>query len=175
MECVVPLSPRFKIALGLVLGVSLGLKLLVFGAGVMNPSEPDIASALKPFFERQGYSVVSAEFAGRSALLAVRNECMMYVVPIAHQGWHQSTVRQAVGRNQTLWFAFEGNLSRDAQQRWRPLLTYYSTKIWAYVGANAGYPVALAIVAYDGCDVTQVDWRETPSVPYQRMRLGSQP
>ena len=46
MECVVHLSPSFKIALGLVLGVSLGLKLLVFGAGVMNPSEPNIASAL---------------------------------------------------------------------------------------------------------------------------------
>lgn len=167
-------STRFKILLALALIVTLGSKAFIT-ANVGNPSDREIVEGIVPFFERSGFEVAAtAYFAGRDALIARKGDCLIYAVPVAHQGWHQATVRQSVDpASQKLDFVFRGRLTADRQERWYPLLVYYTRKVERYVGLDADYPPLVALVSSGRCDLAAVDWDRLPSVPFHRLSIGN--
>lgn len=166
-------SPQFKIAAALLIAATLAAKLLIAG-GVQNPTDEEIAVAVQPFFEQQGFGAAGlGTFAGRPALILGRNNCLMYAVPVAHQGWHQATVRSGVTADQELWFVFDGNLRKDRQQRWYPLAKYYFDKALGYVGINLGYPPVLALVTSGDCGIQTVAWSKLSAIPFKSIRINT--
>jgi hypothetical protein len=160
---------RFRLILSVVFLATLGLKLLVAGP-VENPSDSEIAESLTSFFLGQGFQVAGlTTFAGRQALLIHRGDCLAYVVPVAQQGWHQATVREAMSANQHLFFEFRGEISVDRQMRWYPLLVYYAFKIARYAGMPEPYPPVLALVTSGSCDVAKIDWASMPEIQFRRV------
>lgn len=168
----VVVSTHFKVFLAVGLVVSLGVKALVVGS-VSNPSDREIVEAAMPFFERQGFQVMGpTSFAGRDALLAQRDDCLMYVIPVAHQGWHQATVRQSLDPTQKLAFVFEGRIAPAQQERWRPLLTYYLFKAARYTGVDLPYPPVFGLAMSGNCQVETLDWASMPRIAFHRLLIG---
>lgn len=158
-------SNSFKIVLAISLLVTVMPKLLL-GAGVSNPSYSEIVKIIAPFFTAEGYEVTSpVDFAGKDALLAMKGDCLMYVIPVAHQGWHEATVRQSVGPSENLWFAFEGRL-KQRQDTYYPLSAYYINKSARYLGVDADYPPVLAIVTEGTCSIESIHWGGLPRIPF---------
>lgn len=166
MEWGAVVSKSFKVLLGVALAITL-LPELTGNAWIANPADAQIVRGVRPFFDQQGFQVAGeTRFAGREALLVGKDNCMIYAVPVAHQGWHQATVRQSTGTDQSLWFAFEGRVTKDRQSALRPLLTYYTLKSLRYLGLPTGYPPVLALVIDGGCTPWETDWSLVPTVPF---------
>lgn len=165
------LSKRFSIFAAATLSLTLGAK-LAFVAGVGTPDDETIAIAMAPLFEGQGFlSAGVVDFAGRPALLVSREACLLYVVPVAPQGWSEATVRHAIGPDQSLWFAFAGSVREDTQERYRPLLIYYINKSMAYMRFSPGYSPVLALVGSRACQIDRLDWSRIPTVPFKEFAV----
>jgi hypothetical protein len=164
-------SGTLKAFVAIALVLTIAPKLLISGA-VGNPPEIEIVDAISPFFLKNGYAVAnSVVFANRHALMIRKGICIAYVIPVAHQGWHQAGIRQAVSSSQRLWFEFDGKLTADEQQRWYPLFVYYVRKAIRYTGLPATYPPVLAVVADGECSFEALDWASLPSIQFHNSRL----
>lgn len=165
-------SSSFKFGLGVLLVVTTIPKVL-WGGGISNPEYAEIANTVTPFFIEEGFQVASeVKFAGMDALIAFRDECLMYVVPVAHQGWHQATIRQAVGPSQSLWFEFEGVIKEREQDTFYPLTVYYFSKAARYFGFKTNYPPVFAIVTEGNCSVKALNWRAFPAISFKKVFVG---
>ena len=172
MGLAVAVSTQFRVFVTAGLMLSLGVKMLVVGS-VSNPSDVEIVETTAPFFERHGFQVIApTSFAGRDALLAQRDDCLIYATPVAHQGWHQATVRQSLGPTQTLSFVFEGRLTPYYQERWRPLLTYYLFKAARYTGLDLPFPPVFALVTSGTCKIEALNWASMPRIAFHRLLIG---
>lgn len=172
MEWDVSVSNSFKIlvVIGLIATI---LPKFITAAGVQNPTGIDILKKARLFFERQGFDVAGlTKFSDRDSLLVQKDNCMMYVIPVAHQGWNQATIKQALVPGQSIWFQFEGKLTRDVQDTGYPLLIYYTNKAVNYLGYRAGYPAVLAIVCQGTCDLMSLAWNSLDRVSFQRVTLA---
>lgn len=165
-------SVRFKIFLAVALTITLSAKLLN-GGRVDNPSFDLVLSGAEKALVAQGYlSAGMTTFSGRKALLAGRGACFIYVVPVAHQGWHQETLRKGMAADQSLWFVFEGTLTAETQPEWRTLFGYYVQKSLRYAGFPATYHPVFGVVASRECNVSNVDWASLPAVPFRARTSG---
>lgn len=165
-------SNSFKALTALVLAVTLAPKLLI-GAVVSNPSYGIVVESFAPFFFEEGFQVAyPAQFAGKEALIAMKDDCFMHVVPVAHQGWHEATIRTSVRPDQKLWFEFEGRLTEQHQETVYPLIVYYARKAVRYLGINTDFPPVLAIVAEGSCSIELIKWDRRPRIPFRMNRFG---
>lgn len=172
MGWVVAVSSSFKFGLSVLLIVTTIPKIL-WGGGISNPEYVDIVNAATEFFVEEGFQVSGqVQFAGMDALLAINDECLMYVVPVAHQGWHQAAIRHSVGPDQSLWFEFEGEIKGQKQDTFYPLTVYYFNKAARYFGFKANYPPLFAIVTEGNCSVKALNWRAFPAISFKSVFVG---
>lgn len=167
----VDVSGSFKLVLAVTLSLT-ALPKLLLGTGFSNPSSDEIVKAVGYVFERDGYNVTSpVQFAGKEALLAMKGGCIIYAVPVAHQGWHQATIRQSLAPTQSLWFEFQGRLTRDFQETIYPLSVYYIRKTLRYVGFDTKYPPVLALIADGSCSISELGWDRGPEIRFKDNRI----
>ncbi len=160
----------------LILAVSLGFLLLVksFSYGtVSNPTPQEILTHVEPYWSSRGFTIVEGlHIGGREAMLAGRDACQIYIVPVAPQGWHQAALRQSLDESQSLWYVFEGKITRDEQLRWRPMLNYYASKALRNVGFDVNYSPVIALVTNGECEIENLDVANIPSVPFDTRTLA---
>lgn len=166
---------RFNTLLAAGLAATLSIKIFV-AASVLRPTNEAIAYAAGDALASQGYEIAGlSNFSGRVALLAGLGDCMMYVIPISEQGWHQEVIRKVLADDQSLWFLFRGELYPNNQPRWPPLLGFYSSLALAYTGIGSGYEPIYAVVATKECHLEQINWQTFPAIPYRKEALLSEP
>jgi hypothetical protein len=167
MEWVVYASARFKIVTTVLVLLSIAVKSLT-NSSVLNPSPNDIASSLATFLQHQDFVVAGpVSIGGVEAVLARKDQCIAYFVPMAHQGWHEAILRQQLQPNQELWFVFEGRLTHSRQPTFWPTFEYYKMKSARYLFRDSQMPILLGIIPTGTCDLKTVDWSKLPSVPFQ--------
>ncbi|AYD00578.1 hypothetical protein [Neorhizobium sp. NCHU2750] len=158
---------RFNIVLPCILAVSLSIKLSL-GGTIVDPSFAEVVVAAET--RVVNHAVQSAgvtTFAGRTALLLATADCMMYLVPVGLEGWHQQTLRKSMSEGQTLWFFFNGALYYNVQPRWLPMITVYTAKSLRYIGFSTVYHPMYAIVASPECDVARINWSFLPALHFK--------
>lgn len=166
-------SSSFKVLVVVSLVVTLIPKILI-GAVVSNPTYGKVVELIAPFFVSQGFQVTyPAQFAGKEALIAMKDNCFMHVVPVAHQGWHQATVRNSVVPDQRLWFQFEGHLTEEEQETYYPLTIYYAKKAARHLGISVNFPPVLALITEGACSVQALNWNGLPEIPFQSGYSGA--
>lgn len=164
---------RFSVLLAVGLAVTLSIKTFV-AASVLRPTNEAIAHAAGDALARQGYEVAGlSNFSGRAALLAGRDNCILYFIPVSEQGWHQETVRKGLTDGQKLWFLFRGKLYADEQPRWPPLFGFYTSLALAYAGVGPGFEPVYAIVATTDCDMGKINLQAFNPLPYRKEALFS--
>jgi hypothetical protein len=159
------------LAVGLV--ATLSIKTFV-AASVLRPNGSEIAIAMAEAMSLQGFQVAGlSNFAGRAAAMVQRDNCLLYLVPVSEQGWHQETVRTGLVEGQKLYFLFNNRLYERDQPRWEPLLGFYTSFALAHGGLGSGYRPVVAVVSSSGCNVSAVDWNILKPVPYVRVKIVS--
>jgi len=162
---------HFSIVLVSALALTLSIKTFV-AASVMRPNGSDIALTAGKLIEGQGFQLAGlSTFAGRTAVMAQKDSCLLYLIPVSEQGWHQETVRTSVVAGQRLYFVFDSKVYDDNQPRWKPLFEFYSSFALAHAGLGPGYSPVVAVVASDDCDVKAIDWSGLAPVPYSRTAI----
>lgn len=163
-------SRPLKIALIATLTVTLGIKLA--SAHFEIPSSPSIVDAVGVFLGEQGFALdATTRIAGRATLVAERDNCVLRIVPIAAQGWHETSLRAALQPQETLTFVYKSNLRRDTQDRWLPLVSNYARLTLRHFGLPVGYDPVLAIAHVPACDPSAIEWGTLPAVPFTRAQL----
>lgn len=164
-------SRPLKAALAVTLALTLGIKLA--SADYEVPSSESIVAAVAVFLANQGFAVdASARIAGRVALVAERDNCVLEIVPIAAQGWNQSSLRETVQRREILTYIYKGRLRHDGQERWLPLFSNYARLSLRRFAVPVGYEPILAVVHPQACDPRALDWAELPPVPFVRRGMA---
>lgn len=158
------------------LAASLGLLLLVKSfsyATVSNPTHHEIMMHVEPYWSSRGFTVVRGlQIGGREGMLAGKGECQIYIVSVAPQGWHQAALKQSLDRSQSLWYVFEGNITRGEQLRWQPMLRYYASKALRNIGFDVNYSPVIALVTSGQCPIERMDVENIPSVPFDTRTLA---
>jgi hypothetical protein len=169
---VVAASRPLKATLAAALALTLCIKLA--SADYEVPSSENIVAAVAVFLANQGFAVdTSARIAGRAAVIAERDNCVLEIVPIAAQGWNQSSLRETVQRREILTYIYKGGLRDDGQERWIPLFNNYARLSLRRFAVPVGYEPILAVVHPRACDPRAIDWAELPPVPF--VRRGAAP
>lgn len=164
---------RFSVILAVGLLTTLSIKTL-FAASVLRPTNDVVASMAGEELSRQGYQVAGlGVFAGRIALLAGKDGCLIYLVPVSEQGWHQETVRKALSSDQSLSFLYKGELYPGDQPRWPPLLNFYVSLALSYMGMGPGFDPVYALISSNGCDLQSPKWNLLKSLPYRKESVFS--
>lgn len=164
-------SAALKVALAASLVTTLGLK-LVFGGGVGIPISAQVSREVADHLATQGFQIRSqGEFGGRPATVLTAPGCELAVMNIAHQGWHEPTLREAMPSGYNLFFIYDGKAIEGTQPKWLPLLEYYVLKAVSYTGWSAPFKPMLAVVARPSCDFSGVDWTALPTFSFHRISL----
>lgn len=152
----------FSVFLAALLIATFGIKLSI-GGGLVATSSVEIAETLTEPLTEQGFQVAGiSKLAGRDALLAQRNDCQMYLIPVVPHGWNQAALQKFTGPDQALWFVSNSVLTENEQERWRPLLRYFIAKVIRYMGVDFGYHPVIAIVGSKTCTPATMDWSKVP-------------
>ena len=150
---------------------SLGIKVAV-GGGIVNPTDEQLALAAQRALEDQNFvSAGLTQIASRPALLMARDLCQIFIVPVAHQGWHDAVLKKITTDGWRLWYVFDGSATENAHSRFTPLISYYYKKTAAYVGFDVSYPLFYGVIASDACKIKELDWSYLQNVKYKRYSL----
>lgn len=161
------LSLRFRFVLAVALVATLSLKILVSG-GINNPSFDTIARSVETSMAGIGFETAGiVPYNGAPSALVRNTDCIMYVVPIAQQGWNQASLNLTLAPENDIWYVFEGHVRAGAPDRWRPMLGYYIAKSLRYAGFDTGYPPLLAVIAPKACPVASIDWSAIKDVHFE--------
>lgn len=162
---------RFKMILLASLALLVVVKSFSYGT-ITNPTNSEILSRVAPYWSSRGFTIAGElRFGGRDAILAAKDACYIYVVPVAPQGWHQAALKQVADDSQKIWYVFEGQITQDEQLRWRPMLKYYASKALRNIGFDVNYSPVLALIASGECAVEYMDVANIPSVPFDAQTL----
>ena len=129
-----------------------------FAGSVMAPDREGIVDSIRQHLEAQGFSALDYTPAGRAAVVAQRNDCLMYVVAIEPQGWNQEGIKMMKRPDQSLWFSYGGHPEREHQKYYENIMHFYFQKALAYIGQGGLYRIPAAILASDDCDVKSIDF-----------------
>lgn len=168
------LSIAFKIITAAFLLASISLKLAT-GGGVRNPNFDEIKPLLENYMVGKGYQVAGAlRYADLNGVAAMKSDCLLYLIPIAHQGWNEATVLQQIQSGQEVYFIYRGRVAKAIQPRFSPTLSYYLSKFLSYIGfAHYGYAPMLAAVTTGKCDMNSAAWADAPTVAFPRLSFFS--
>ncbi|TNM65324.1 hypothetical protein [Aliirhizobium smilacinae] len=149
---------------------SISMKLAT-GGGVRNPNFDEMKPRLEQYLRGKGYQIAgSLRFADLNGIAAMKSDCLLYLVPIAHQGWNEATVLQQTQSDQEVYFLYEGTATKAIQPRLSPMLGYYSSKFLSYLGLkHYGYAPMLAAVTTGSCDMNSEAWADAPTVSFPRL------
>lgn len=162
---------RFRLVLAVGVLLSLSIKLLAIG-GIENPHPGDVAATAESSLVAQGFASAGiTEYAGRPSLLVNRGACLLYLIPVAPQGYNEATLSAKLAPGERLSFVFRGELYRDRQPRWAPLVNYYVSKAIRYSGWPARFWPVYGVVEVGDCARTTVEWSQLPAVAFRRHGL----
>ncbi|MBM1175470.1 hypothetical protein [Microvirga arabica] len=142
--------PVFSIVFGLVLVISLSLKVVTL-TRVVGPKPTVAWSELALLLEQQGFqtSYRPATHNDLTWVSGAAGACRVQVTEVDPQGWNQSLVAQVAKDNQ-LFYLFSGEIFSE-QPTVRTRLIYYWNKLNRYVGINLRHYPVLAFVATPAC------------------------
>lgn len=151
----------------LVLVITLLPKILITST-VRVPTNAAVLRQVSEFLNREGFVSTDVLFAGEQSLMSVRGDCLAYIVPISHQGWHQQSIIQQASAGKEAWFLSEGALSYGQQIVFYPLMKYYARLLINNLGVNVDYSPILGIVADPSCRLRDLRWPLLPGVPFRK-------
>lgn len=162
---------RFSIMLAVALAATLSIKTFV-AASVLRPDNNVSAESAAYALGQQGFDVAGlTTFAGRVSVMAAKGDCLLYVIPVSEQGWHQETVRKGLQSGQSLYFLYDKQIYPNNQPRWAALSDFYLSFALAHMGLGSGYNPVFAIAAAKECDVNAINLAEFGHVPYRRAAI----
>lgn len=161
------LSIAFKSMIAGFLIATISLKLAT-GGGIRNPTFEEIRPGLHEYLVQRGFSVAGdLRIASLDGLAAMKSDCLIYLLPVAHQGWNEATIMKQTEGRQKVYFIFGDDVTQSTQSRVVPTLRYYSSKFFTYLGLRQfGYTPMIAALTTGSCDMSANIWKGVPSLPF---------
>jgi hypothetical protein len=133
------------------------------------PLNEDIVEAVAEVLDRSGFDVAGpTAFAGRPAVMAAQDSCLVFVTPVSEQGWHEEAVKKAVSPGQSIRFAFKRENFGPEQPRWAPLLDFYASSMANYFGVHRPFEPVYAVVESEQCSQNENVLESLPGFSYKR-------
>jgi hypothetical protein len=154
-------SPVLKIALPVLLLVTLGWKLAVRPGGPNELSEGAFQHRVAEFLVRQRFSVtISEKFAeGQPAVRATAGSCRILVAKSPAMGWDRDLIRRHATPTDQVFVVFRGRVYAD-QPTWLTVSDFLWTRFRRELGLTAQSSTVLAIIATTNCDAERLPWAE---------------
>jgi hypothetical protein len=147
--------------LALLLGVTLGWKLLTRSTIAAPATERDIQAEVADFLARQHFTVSISEHAeeGRPSITASSGPCRILVAQSPSLGWDRELIRRYAQPDDHVFVVFRGHIYRD-QPTLSTALDALRSRLWRQLGGHVQAHPVLAVVAKPTCAAEGLPWGE---------------
>ena len=151
----------FRIALGLVIAVTVGWK-IVLATQPIKSDQIDFAAAVGGFLTWQDYMVESEVIDGLPIVTAVASNCRFVVAKLDHLAWQFDMVQDLASTDRKVFFVFRGAVHKKP-----PVLLSVTDHYWSRFLRELGFarPDALmiAVMAPPHCNAERIPWSKFSS------------
>lgn len=161
-----PAASWTRIALGSLLALSVGIKLVHGSHTRPDPAAWLAKHAVASLLRRQGFRVDPASIrqTDTPVVQAVTDTCNLLVVAAAPQGWHRDLVHRLAVPGDRVFFVVHGRIYDD-QPLWRTWSYHYWRLANHLIGRRLPDHPVFGIVASDTCNLRGLPWTDIATIP----------